>query len=165
MDQDQDFSALRNLLALKRLDLPQDTQIDEFLTELHRRQRAQLLVQPSIWARATEWMKEKISGFELVPSLSYGSAFAAIALTAVLGLSQQVQVTEQPGHPFQLSLRSASHDGAFAMIPASFTPATNASPKATENLNFTPTHSDSATTRFVLANNSHGAYDNTVASF
>jgi hypothetical protein len=163
MDQNQDFSALRNLLALKRNDLPQDTQIDEFLTELHRRQRAQLLVPPSLWARATAWMQEKISGFELVPSLSYGAAMAAIAITAVVGLSQQVQVTEQPGHSLQFSLRSTSHDSTFAMIPASFSSA--ASTKATENLNFTPNHSDSGTTRFVLMNNTHGAYDNSVASF
>jgi hypothetical protein len=159
MDQDQDFSKLRNLLALKRFDMPQDTQIDEFLTELHRRQRAQLIASPSLWARFTSW----ISGFELVPSLSYGGAFAAIALTAVIGLSQQVQVTEQPGHPFQLSLRTSTHDNAFAMIPASFNPTTTKTVAATENLNFTPTHSDSATTRFVL--NNHGAYDNSVASF
>jgi len=159
MDQDQDFSKLRNLLATKRFDMPQDTQIDEFLTELHRRQRAQLIASPSLWARFTSW----VSGFELVPSLSYGAAFAAIALTAVVGLSQQVQVTEQPGHPYQLSLRTNSHDSAFAMIPTSFSPTAAKAPKTTENLNFTPTHSDSATTRFVL--NNHGAYDNSVASF
>jgi len=165
MDQNQDFTALRNLLALKRLDMPQDTQIDEFLTELHRRQRAQLLTPASSWSRASAWLKEKLSGFELAPSLSYGAAVAAIAITAVVGLSQQVQVTERPGQSFQLSLRSAPHEGTFAMIPASFTPAASTAPKATENLNFTPNHSDSATTRFVLANNAHGAYDNAVASF
>jgi hypothetical protein len=164
MNQDQDFTKLQNLLALKRFDLPKDTQIDEFLTELHRRQRAHCLVQPSLWAQATGWVKEKVAGFELVPSLSYGAAFAAIAITAMVGLSQQVQVTEQPGHPFQLSLRSASHDNAFAVIPASFG-ATTSAPKATENLNFASTRTDSATTRFVLGNNTHGAYDNSVASF
>jgi len=158
MDQDQDFSKLRNLLATKRFDMPQDTQIDEFLTELHRRQRAQLIASPSIWARFTAW----VGSFELVPSLSYGAAFAAVALTAVVGLSQQVQVTEQPGHPYQLSLRANSQSNAFAMIPTSFTPSTKA-PKTSENLNFTPTRSDSATTSFVL--NNHGAYDNSVASF
>ena len=165
MDQNQDFSALRNLLALKRFDLPQDTQIDEFLTELHRRQRAQLLVPPSLWARAISWIQEKVSGLELVPSLSYGAAFAAIAITAVVGLSQQVQVTQCAGNPFQLSLRMTSHDSAFAMIPTSFGSATGTPSKITENVNFTPNRSDSATTRFVLANNTHGAYDATVASF
>jgi hypothetical protein len=163
MDQNQDFTALRNLLALKRNDLPQDTQIDEFLTELHRRQRAQLLVPPSLWARASAWIHETISGFELVPSLSYGAAMAAIAITAVVGLSQQVQVTGQPGHSLQLSLRSTSPNNAFALIPTSFS--ATSTPKATDSLNFTPNRSDSATTRFVLANNNHGAYDNSVASF
>jgi hypothetical protein len=163
MDQNQDFSALRNLLALKRNDLPQDTQIDEFLTELHRRQRAQLLVPPSIWARATAWIHEKISALELAPSLSYGAAMAAIAITAVVGLSQQVQVTSNSGHSLQFSLRSGTHDSAFAMIPASFNSATT--PKTDSSINFTPNRSDSATTRFVLANNNHGAYDNSVASF
>ena len=52
MDQDQDFSALRNLLALKRLDMPKDTQVNQFLIEFHRRQRAQLLVPQSRWTRA-----------------------------------------------------------------------------------------------------------------
>ena len=97
MDQNQDFSQLRNLLALKRFDYPQDTQIDEFLTELHRRQRAQLLAPASFWSRATTWVHEKISGFELVPSLSYGAALAAIAITAAVGFSQQVQVTRAAG--------------------------------------------------------------------
>lgn len=164
MDQNQDFTALRNLLALKRNDLPQDTQIDEFLTELHRRQRAQLLVPPSLWTRANAWIHEKISGFELVPSFSYGAAVAAIALTAVVGLSQQVQVTGgQSGQPLQLSLRSTTPNTAFALIPTSFS--ATSTPKATDSLNFTPNRSDSATTRFVLANNNHGAYDNSVASF
>jgi hypothetical protein len=163
MDQNQDFTALRNLLALKRFDMPKDTQIDQFLTEFHTRQRAQLLARPSLWTQVTEWAKEKIVGFELVPSLSYGAAFAAIAITAFVGLSQQVQVTE-PGHPFQLSLRMNPHENnSFAIIPASFGSSTSMSSKASDNLNFTPTRpSDSATTRFVLANNSHGVHDTSV---
>ena len=164
MDQNHDFSKLQNLLALKRLDLPQDTQIDQFLTEFHRRQRAQLLVPASVWARSIAWLKEKASGFERVPSLAYASAFAAIAITAMVGLSQQVQVTGAPGQPYKLSFRLAPHDSAFAMIPSSFTPAANTTPVVAENLNFTPSRSESTPTRFVLANNtSHGAYDATVA--
>ncbi len=31
MDQNQDFSALRNLLALKRLEIPMDTETNRFL--------------------------------------------------------------------------------------------------------------------------------------
>ena len=51
MDQHQDFSPLRELLALKKLEMPTDTRIDQFLIEFHRRQRAQLLVPESRWTR------------------------------------------------------------------------------------------------------------------
>src|SRR5471030_1675913 len=162
MNQDQDFSALRNLLALKRLDMPQDTQVNEFLIEFHRRQRAQLLVPQPIWTRAIAWMKERMAGFELVPSLSYGSAFAAIAITAVVGLSQQVQVTEVGGQS-KLSFRMPTHETSFAMVPGSFVPAANLSPKLSDSQNFTPNRTDSAATRYVLANNIPGAHDATVA--
>ena len=162
MDQDQDFSSLRNLLALQRLDMPQDTQIDEFLVEFHRRQRAQLLTPQPVWARAIAWMKERMAGFELVPSLSYASVFAAIAITACIGLSQQVQVT-QVGGQSTLSFRMPAHETSFAMVPVSFAPAATVSPKVSDSPSFTPNQTDSATTRYVLANNSHGAYDATVA--
>jgi hypothetical protein len=163
MDQDQDFSALRNLLALKRLDMPQDTQVDEFLVEFHRRQRAQLLVPQSVWARATGWMKERVAGIQLVPSLSYGAAVAAIAITAFVGLSQQVQVTEVGGQS-KLTFRMPSRDTSFAMMPGSFVPAASLSPKLSDSPSFSPTKTDSAATRYVLATTtSHGAYDATVA--
>jgi len=162
MDQNQDFSSLRNLLALKRLDMPQDTQVDQFLIEFHRRQRAELLVPQPIWTRAFAWMKERMAGFELVPSLSYASAFAAIAITACVGLSQQVSVTEVDGQS-KLTFRMPTHDTSFAMVPGSFVPASNLSPKLSDSPNFTPTRTDSAATRYVLANNSPGAYDATVA--
>jgi hypothetical protein len=162
MDQDQDFSALRNLLALKRLDMPQDTQVDEFLVEFHRRQRAQLLVPQSVWARATGWMKERVAGLQLVPSLSYASAFAAIVITACLGLSQQVQVTQVDGQS-KLTFRMPSRDTNFAMMPGSFVPAPSLSPtKSNDGPSFNPIKTDSATTRYVLAT-THGAYDPTVA--
>lgn len=162
MDHDQDFSALRNLLATKKFDMPQDTQVEQFLTEFHTRQRAQLLAKPSLWSRATSWIQDRLSSLELAPTLSYGAAVAAIAITAMVGLSQQVQVTQQPGHSFQLSLRMGSHDNAFALIPAAFNPATTTASKSSD-LTFTPNHStDSATTRFVLASNSNGAHDSTV---
>jgi hypothetical protein len=166
MDQDQDFSSLRNLLALKRLDMPQDTQVDQFLIEFHRRQRAQLLVPQPIWTRALAWIKERIAGFEpvpsLIPSLSYASAFAAIAITACVGLSQQVKVTEVGGQS-KLSFRMPTHETSFAMVPGSFLPASNGSPKLSDGPNFTPNRTDSAATRYVLATNSHGNYDATVA--
>ena len=162
MDQDQDFSSLRNLLALKRLDMPNDTQVDQFLIEFHRRQRAQLLVPEPVWTRALAWMKERMAGFELVPSLSYASVFAAIAVTAFIGLSQQVQVTEVDGQS-KLTFRMPTHETSFAMVPGSFVPASNVSPKLSDSPNFTPNRTDSAATRYVLANNPHVAYDATVA--
>jgi hypothetical protein len=42
---DPQFSALRKLLAEKRQEIPVDTEVNRFLIELHRRQRAQLLRQ------------------------------------------------------------------------------------------------------------------------
>ncbi len=162
MDHNQDFSALRNLLALKKLETPMDTDVDRFLIEFHRRQRAQLLVPASVWVRAWVWLKERASSLELVPSLSYASAFAAIALTAVLGLSQQVQITHNDAGQPQLSLRMTSNQSSFAMIPASFG-SINMTSKA-DNLSFTPSRSDApVATRFVLANNSHSAYDANMA--
>jgi hypothetical protein len=162
MDQDQDFSSLRNLLALTRLDMPQDTQVDQFLAEFHHRQRAQLLAKQSIFARATAWMKEKVAGFELVPSLSYASVAAAIAITAFVGLSQQVQVVTNTDGQSRLTFRMPTHDTSFAMVPGSFVPASNISPKIGDSANFAP-KTDSTATRYVLANNTPGAYEATVA--
>lgn len=162
MDHNQDFSALRNLLALKKLEVPMDTEVNRFLIEFHRRQRAQLLVPATPWARAMAWIKERAAGFELVPSLSYASGFAAIALTAFLGLSQQVQVIHATDGQYKLSLRMPSQESSFAMIPTSFGTTLNVSPKTTDGLSFNSGHSDSATTRFVLAN-THAAHDANVA--
>jgi len=149
-------------LALKRLETPMDTEVDRFLIELHRRQRAQLMVPASRWAQAMAWLQERASSFGLVPSLSYATAFAAIAITAVVGLSQQVQVTHDNGGQTRLSLRMPSSQSSFAMIPASFGLVTTAS-KA-DSLSFTPSRSEAPTpTRFVLANNSHSAYDANMA--
>src|SRR5271154_5629493 len=141
MDQDQDFSSLRNLLALKRLDMPQDTQVDQFLIEFHRRQRAELLAPQPVWIRALAWMKERVAGFELVPSLSYASVAAAIAITAFVGLSQQVQVTQQDGQS-RLSFRMPIQETSFAMVPGSFVPAANVSPKVGDSPNFAPSRTD-----------------------
>ncbi len=162
MNHDQDFSALRNLLALKKLEMPMDTDVNRFLIEFHRRQRAQLLVPATPWLRVAAWVKERLAGFELVPSLSYASVFAAIAITAFVGLSQQVQVTHAAGGSYKFSLHMPSADSSFAMLPASLGVTSSASSKITNSLNFSPGHSDSAATRFVLAN-SHAAYDANVA--
>jgi hypothetical protein len=162
MNQDHDFSALRNLLALKREEMPKDTQVEDFLAEFHRRQRAQLLVPQSIFSRGAAWIKESIARFDPVPSLSWATVAAAIAITAFVGLSQQVQVTSVDGQS-KLSFRMPTHDTSFAMVSTSFTPTVSGSPKLSDSPNFTPSRTDSAATRYVLANNSQGAYDATVA--
>jgi hypothetical protein len=162
MDHNQDFSALRNLLAFKKLEVPMDTEVNRFLIEFHRRQRAQLLVRATPWAQAMAWFKELMAGFELIPSLSYASGFAAIALTAFLGLSQQVQVIHATDGQYKLSLRMPTQETSFAMIPALFGAALNVSPKTTDSLSFSSGHTESATTRFVLAN-THAAHDANVA--
>lgn len=155
MDQNTDFSKLRNVLALKRLEVPMDTEVNRFLIEFHRRQRAQLLVPASRWSMAMDWLRERASSFGIVPSLSYGCAVAAIALAAFVGLSQRVQVTDVGGQ-YQLSLVTPSHDPALAMIPASFSNISLAR-KAGAPATFGAGGSQ-ATTRFVLAN-SHPGYD------
>jgi hypothetical protein len=81
---------------------------------------------------------------------------------AFVGLSQQVQVTDVDGQS-KLSFRMPSHDSSFAMVPGSFAPSAAIVPKLGDSPNFTPARSDSAATRYVLATNSQGAHDATVA--
>jgi len=159
METKNDFASLRNLLALKRLEIPMDTEVDRFLIEFHRRQRAQLLVPVSRWSRCTAWLQERAADFGIVPSLSYGCAIAAIALTAFVGLSQQVQVTPVDGGGYKLSLLTPGHDPALAMVPASFSTISAPARKMSAPMTF-GAGGDQATTRFVLAN-SHPGYDAT----
>jgi hypothetical protein len=160
MENDHEFDALRSLLALKRDDLPQDTQIDEFLAEFHRRQRAQLLVRQSLLGSCLAWLKERTPHFELGPSLSYATVAAAIAITAVVGLSQQVEVVTHADGGSKVALRLRPHDSSFAMMPASFS---SVSPKWSESPSFPATRGEAPATRYVLATNSQGANDATVA--
>jgi hypothetical protein len=160
MERTEDFASLRNLLAIKRLELPMDTEVNRFLIELHRRQRAQLMEPAPRWARLTDWMKERAAAFGLFPSLSTACAVVAIAFTAFAGLSQQVQVTHVDGG-YKLSLLTPGHEPSLAMIPASFSTfptlaRTNAAPTTFG------AGGAQATTRFVLAN-SHPGYDATAA--
>jgi hypothetical protein len=161
MEHDQDFSALRNLLALRKLETPMDTEINRFLIEFHRRQRAQLLVPQSRWARAMAWIHSQAENYHLVPSLSYASGFAAVALMAFLGFSQQVQVSQTDGQ-YKLSLNMPSSEATLAMIPTSFVRGSSASPAKTDSLTFTPTASKPGATHFILAN-TRVAYDATAA--
>jgi hypothetical protein len=159
MNDDHDFAALRSLLALKKDDLPQDTQIDDFLAEFHRRQRAQLFVRQSVFTSCLNWLKERTSHFELGPSLSYATVAAAIAITAVIGLSQQVEVTHADGGS-RVALRLRPHDASFAIMPTSFA---SVSPKWSESPTFPATRGEAPATRYVLATNFQGANDATVA--
>ena len=93
-------------------------------------------------------MKERVANFDLIPSLSYATVAAAIAITAFVGLSQQVQVTQVEGQN-RLTLRMASHETSFAMMPTSFTPAAIVSPKMSDSPNFNSSRNDSAATRYV----------------
>ena len=165
MNDDHDFSALRNLLAQSKNDYPQDTQVEEFLTVLHRRQRAHLLVRKSLFGSTMAWIQERVKGFEWVPSLSYASVAAAIAITAFVGLSQQVAVTTNSDGQTKFSLRlPGTHESSLAMLPGTLLPtSTFSSPKLNEAVNFTPSRSDAAATRYVLANTTQGANDSTVA--
>jgi hypothetical protein len=160
MDPHDDFAALRNLLALKRLETPMDTEVDRFLIEFHRRQRAQLLVPQSRMRQALSWMRETAAGLGIVPSLSYASAVAAIALAAFLGLSQQVQVTQSPSGQYKLSLLNPSRDASLAMIPGSFGNTSLAARKSSAPASTTFGANRDATTRFVLAS-AHPGYDST----
>jgi hypothetical protein len=160
MKHDHDFSALRNILALKKLETPLETEVDRFLIEFHRRQRAQLLVPESSFARAISWLRERAEGFRLVPSLSCGAAFAALLVVALVGFSPQTQVASSNGS-YQLSLRMPNSDSAFALIPAAFSKASLGAAPKTDSLSFTPASRPSAT-RFILAN-PRMAYDATAA--
>ena len=165
MNDNHDFSTLSSLLALKKNDYPQDTQVEEFLAEFHRRQRAQLFVRKSLWSSTVVWIKDRLAGLDPVPSLSYASVVAAIALTAFLGLSQQVAVTTNSDGQTKFSLRMpGTHETSLAMLPGTLLPSvTDSSPKLTDAQNFTPSRTDAAATRYVLANTTQGANDATVA--
>ena len=161
MENEHDFSALRNLLALRKLQTPMDTEVNRFLIEFHRRQRAQLLAPQSRWARAVTWLREYAEGFQLVPSLSYGSSFAAVALLAFLAFSQQVQVRPSESH-YKLALGLPGSDSVQAVTPVSFVRDSSPASDKLESLTFTPAAPKTGPTRFVLAN-TRVAYDATAA--
>jgi hypothetical protein len=152
METHPEAAKLRNILALKRLEMPLDTGVDRFLIEFHRRQRAQLLVPASPWTRFGSWVQEKVSGLSALPTYSYAGAFAAIVVITLVGFSQPSAVTPSgtrastPGFAFHLL---APHDGTLAMLPAlHLTPAV-ATTTPQDEPNFAA-KADTAT-RFVLA--------------
>ena len=136
-----------------------DTEVNRFLIEFHRRQRAQLLVPESRWARVVAWFRDRAEDFRPAASLSYASGFAAVALATFLGFSPQVHVARDDGQ-YKLSLGQGSAP-TLAMVPATFTHDT-ATPAANNNLTFTPVSGGATATRFILGN-PRVAYDATAA--
>jgi hypothetical protein len=160
MEHDHDFSALRNLLALHKLQTPMDTEVNRFLIEFHRRQRAQLLAPKSRWARVMVWLQQHAEGIRLVPSLSYASSFVAAALLVFAGFSQQVHVRPSDGSHDKLALGLPSSDAALAVSPVAFV--RDSSVTSDNSLSFNPAAPRTGATRFVLAN-TRVAYDATAA--
>jgi hypothetical protein len=159
MKHETDFSALQNLLALRKLEMPIDTEVDRFLIELHRRQRAGLLVPESRLERAVSWLRGLVENLQPVPSLAGVGAVAAVAIVCILGLAPQSPANSSSG-AYNLSFSLPTKDAAFAMIPASYTRTTFGSPKS-DSLSFTPAARPAAT-RFILSN-PRVAYDATAA--
>lgn len=159
MKHETDFSALQDLLALKRLDTPADTEVDRFLIELHRRQRAGILVPESGFDRAIAWLRSLVENLRPMPSLIGAGAVAAAVIVGVLGLAPQAQIASTDGS-YHLSFSLPTKDAAFAMIPAAFNKTTFGD-SAKSDLSFTPTARPAAT-RFILSN-PRVAYDATAA--
>src|SRR5271155_479168 len=120
MKHETDFTALQNLLALKRLETPVNTEVDRFLIELHRRQRAGILVPESRLDRAFAWLRSLVENLRPMPSLIGAGAMAAVAMACFLGFSPQAEVASSDGS-YHLSFSLPTKDAAFAMIPAAFT--------------------------------------------
>jgi hypothetical protein len=160
MKHEPDFSALRNLLALKKLDTPLETEVDRFLIEFHRRQRAQLLVPASRLGLTFDWLRAAVESLRLVPSLAGVGVAAGLALALVFGLGTPQAPKADAAGSYTLSYRMPGAQAAFAMVPTAFTktPASTAA----KNDNFSFTSATPSATRFILAN-PRVAYDATAA--
>lgn len=86
-EQDQEFGKLRRLLALKRHERPPQGYFDNFLTEFHRRQRAQPIRRETWWAQVVEFFRGE-------PLLA---ARYALGTALVLLLGVNVYVLSQHG--------------------------------------------------------------------
>ncbi len=168
---DSELMSLQMLLASKRNEIPADTEVNRFLIELHRRQRAQLLTKkPSLLEQAREWF-----GSLSRPQLAYGIAgsFACAAIFAVTllggrhdgGSTSTASVTTskpsvlsaavtdviwQPLHPAHSVLASVFNSGR-SMEELTM-------PKVNSALSFAETRFHPTAPRFVLTN-SRVAYD------
>lgn len=169
MNSKRDFTALQQLLALHREEVhsqAQQADLNRFLQELHRRQRAKLLVPVSPWVYAVQWCQHRVEGFEHLfagfrPALAYasgGAAFAALALAALFCFTPQIQLN---GASSQNVAQVSFH------LPGGATPTVALFPTAAAALNFSEeklghafgsaSQFAVATPRFVL--DTHAAYD------
>lgn len=93
----EDFSELQTLLRLKRHETPPPGYLEDFLTEFHRRQRAELLRRP-LWRIAFDRLGNLVPTLPTlpVPNLAYAGV-SAVALIAAVGLlSRQPTVFAPP---------------------------------------------------------------------
>jgi hypothetical protein len=160
MKPESDFSALRNLIALKKLETPLETHVDRFLIELHRRQRATLLMPESRAHRLLGWLGGWMENLRPAPSLIGVGAAAAIAIAVVLGFAPGSPDAPADNTP-QLALRMPSSEAAFALVPAAFAKAPADSLSKSDSYSFAPAAKPSAT-RFILSS-PRVAYDATAA--
>ena len=160
---------IQALLAEKRLEVPADTEVDRFLIELHRRQRAQLLKRQSdvgYLAFGSSFFRNLFS-----PISVYGTAMACAVVVSIFGfhnfqsISPASQASAAPIH-HQDVVASATAQNWQPHQPGSylanlfkgtrFSKLAAASSQSLENLSLSTSFHNAP--RFVLAN-SQVAYD------
>ena len=83
---DEDFSSLQTLLRLKRYETPPADSVEDFLSEFHRRQRAELLRRP-LWRIALDRLESLFDVPTLAtPRLAYAGACAVALSLAATGM-------------------------------------------------------------------------------
>ena len=92
----EDFSELQTLLRLKRHETPPSDYLEGFLTEFHRRQRAELLRRP-LWRIALDRLENLIPTLPAlpVPNLAYAGV-GAVALAAAVGMFSRYPASTLP---------------------------------------------------------------------
>ncbi len=82
----EDFSELQTLLRLKRYETPPPGYLEDFLTEFHHRQRAELLRRP-LWRIALDRVGNWVPSLPVLPTptLAYAGV-SAVALVAAAGM-------------------------------------------------------------------------------
>ena len=88
----EDFTDLQRLLRLKSYEIPPPDFMEDFLTELHQRQRAELLKRP-LWRLAMDRFEGVLSDFQM-PRYAYASACAVALMFA--GVSANRILTSTP---------------------------------------------------------------------